>query len=73
MVRRLPPEVARPAEIVTFYKTEQWKQAAPWVGPFNPLSDSISAKFLSYAGIAIKVYTRAVDRIPFFLNVELAN
>ena len=64
-VRRLPPEVARPAEIVAYYQKGQWKDAATWDGPLNPLGDGLLSKLVSYVGVTLKGYTRAVDRVPY--------
>ena len=64
-MRQLPPEVARPVEIVTFYNKREWQQAAPWQGRLNPLNEGLVAKLVGYVGVMLKAYTRLVDRIPY--------
>ena len=65
MVRQLPPEIGRPEVIVAFYNKQQWQQAVPWEGPFNPLGEGPVPKLLGYAGAGLKTYTKIVDRIPY--------
>ena len=65
MVRQLPPEVGRPKEIVTFYNKQQWQQAVPWEGLFNPLSEGLVPKLVGYVGAGLKAYTKLVDQIPY--------
>lgn len=64
-VRRLPPEIARPLEIVIFYQKDQWKDVAIWDGPLNPLDDGLLPKLASFVGVTLKGYSRAVDSIPY--------
>jgi len=64
-IRRFPLQIGRPKEIYALYENERWKQVSPWVGSFNPLGNGTTVKLMLYAGVAVKAYTRAVDRIPF--------
>jgi len=64
-LRRLPPEVGRPDDLVAFYAKGRWQQVAPWEGFLNPLSEGKLPKLVGYAGVVLKTYTRLVDRLPY--------
>lgn len=63
-LRRLPPEVGRPAEILEYYYEHRWQSVSPWGSVFNPLGEGAVSQLVEYAGIGIKTYTHLVDRIP---------
>ena len=63
-VRRVPPGVGKPAQMVEYYDAKSWQQAQPWTGVLNPLSDSPLAKGVMYFGIGMKQYTLLVEKIP---------
>jgi len=68
-IRRIPPSVGRPDDLVSYYDKQQWRQISPWLGAFNPLGQGYVPAFVEYAGTALKMYTRAVDGVPRWLGL----
>jgi hypothetical protein len=64
-VRKLPQEIARPADLVAYYDDGRWRTADEWTGPFNPLAEGPLPILVDYAGRALKAYTRLVDNVPY--------
>ena len=56
-------------EIVAYYQRGQWQDATIWDGPLNPLGDGLPPKLVGYVGVALKEYTRAVDRVPYVYRI----
>jgi hypothetical protein len=57
--------VARPDDLVQYFDSKRWQEATVWIGIFNPLGDGYVPVLVTYAGKVLKIYTNAVDRIPY--------
>ena len=64
-VRKLPQELARPADLVAYYTERGWRIVDEWTGPLNPLGEGPFPLLVDYVGRALKVYTRLVDNVPY--------
>jgi hypothetical protein len=64
-VRPIPPSVARPDDLVEYFNSQRWQEAPVWSGSLNPLGDGYIPVLVTYAGRVLKIYTNAVDRIPY--------
>jgi hypothetical protein len=64
--------VARPGDLAEYFNTKRWQEAPVWDGVFNPLADGYVSVLVTYAGKVLKIYTNAVDRIPYVFSCRLA-
>lgn len=67
VIRAIPLEVARPDDLVKYFSTQQWRQAAVWNGTFNPFGHGYIPVLVTYSGKLLKAYTKATDRIPYLI------
>jgi hypothetical protein len=64
-VRVIPPHVAMPEVLVKYYGSKEWMHIAAWDSMWNPLGEGFAPKAVECFGVALKAYTKAVDRIPY--------
>jgi hypothetical protein len=67
VIRPIPPDVARPDDLLEYFTKQQWQHAPVWNGTLNPLGHGYIPVLVTYAGIGLKAYTKAVDRIPYLI------